>query len=388
MSEYTRMNRTLALASLSAALRRSPIVALVGPRQVGKTTLARAATRKRGATWFDLEDPTDLARLADPRLALDEASDFVVIDEVQRRPDLFPVLRVLVDAPGRKARRFLLLGSASGDLLRQSSETLAGRITYLELAPFSVFEVDEPARLWLRGGMPRAFLARSDAQSFAWLADYVKTFLERDVPSFGLRVAPAALRRFWMMLAHVHGQTLNLSELGRSLDVTDKTIRHYVDVLTQSFMVRELQPWHANISKRQVKAPKVYLRDSGILHSLLSLRSARELAVHPKVGASWEGFALENVLRTLRTPPEECFFWATQAAAELDLLVFPRGKRIGFELKRTDAPKITKSMVIAGEDLALDHLFVVYPGVESFPLSKGVTALALRDVPVRVGRLA
>lgn len=383
------MDRDLARADLAAALRRSPIVALVGPRQVGKTTLAHDATQKArgGATWFDLEDPTDLARLADPRLALGDAPSLVVIDEVQRRPDLFPVLRVLVDEPGKR-RRFLLLGSASGDLLRQSSETLAGRITYLELAPFSIFETADVGRLWLRGGMPRAFLARSDAMAFAWLGDYVNTFLERDVPSFGLRIAPAALRRFWMMLAHVHGQTLNLSELGRSMDVTDKTIRHYVDVLAQSFMVRELQPWHANISKRQVKAPKVYLRDSGVLHSLLAIRNARGLAVHPKVGASWEGFALENVLRTLRTPPHECFFWATQAAAELDLLVFPRGKRIGFEFKRTDSPKKTKSIQIAGEDLALDHVFVVYPGARSFPLSKDVTALALGDVPARLAKLA
>jgi predicted AAA+ superfamily ATPase len=271
--------------------------------------------------------------------------------------------------------------------LRQSSETLAGRIAYLELPPFSVFETKNVSRLWLRGGMPRAFLAPSDVAAFAWLADYVKTFLERDVPSFGLRIQPSALRRFWMMLAHVHGQTLNLSELGRSLDVTDKTIRHYVDVLAQSFMVRELQPWHANISKRQVKAPKIYVRDSGVLHSLLAVRGARELAVHPKVGASWEGFALENVLRILRTPAEESFFWATQAAAELDLLVFPRGKRIGFEFKRTAAPKITKSMRIAGDDLALDHIFVVYPGEQSFPLAKDITALALVDAPARLAKL-
>jgi predicted AAA+ superfamily ATPase len=384
------MDRTRARTDLAAALRRSPAVALIGPRQVGKTTLARDATKRlrHDATWFDLEDPTDLARLADPRLALADASSFVVIDEVQRRPDLFPILRVLVDAPRSQARRLLLLGSASGDLLRQSSETLAGRIAYLELAPFSIFETDDMARLWLRGGMPRAFLARSDRVAFAWLADYVGTFLERDVPSFGLRIPATALRRFWMMLAHVHGQTLNLSELGRSLDVTDKTIRHYVDVLTQTFMVRELQPWHANISKRQVKAPKVYLRDSGVLHSLLGVRSGRELAVHPKVGASWEGFALESVLRTLRTPTHECFFWATQAAAELDLLVFPRGKRIGFEFKRTDTPKTTKSIQIAGEDLALDHVFVVYPGATSFPLGSSVTALALRDVPARLAKLA
>ncbi len=389
MLEISRMDRARARTDLEAALRRSPAVALVGSRQVGKTTLARDITKRlrTETTWFDLEDPTDLARLADARLALADAAPFVVIDEVQRRPDLFPILRVLVDAPRSKQRRFLLLGSASGDLLRQSSETLAGRIAYLELAPFSTFETMQIVRLWLRGGMPRAFLAPSDRAAFAWLADYVSTFLERDVPSFGLRIPASALRRFWMMLAHVHGQTLNLSELGRSLDVTDKTIRHYVDVLTQTFMVRELQPWHANISKRQVKAPKVYLRDSGVLHALLGVRSARELDVHPKVGASWEGFALENVIRTLRAPAQECFFWATHAAAELDLLVFPRGKRIGFEFKRTDTPRVTKSIQIAGEDLALDHVFVVYPGAKSFPLGRSVTALAIADVPSRLAKL-
>lgn len=379
------MERPLAMAEVAAALRRSPVVALVGPRQVGKTTLAREATKGKKALWLDLEDPTDLARLANPKLALEGATGLVVIDEVQRRPDLFPVLRVLVDDRSAR-RRFLILGSASGDLLRQSSETLAGRITYLELAPFSIMETTNHARLWLRGGMPRAFLARTDALSFAWLAD-VTTFLERDVPSFGLRVPPAALRRFWMMLAHVHGQTLNMSELGRSLDVSDKTVRHDVDVLAQSFMVRQLMPWHENVSKRQVKAPKVYLRDSGVLHSLLSIRSPRELAVHPKVGASWEGFALETVLRILGTRSEEAFFWATQAAAELDLLVFPGGKRIGFEFKRTDAPRITRSMNIAGEDLKLGHVFVVYPGKDSSALSSQVTALALPDLPARLAKL-
>lgn len=380
------MDRPVEVARLVAALGRAPVVALVGPRQVGKTTLAREATRGKAALWLDLEDPTDLARLADPMLALGDAKGLVVIDEVQRRPELFPVLRVLVD--DRKVRRrFLILGSVSGDLLRQSSETLAGRITYVELAPFSMEDTPRHARLWLRGGMPRALLARSDALAFVWLADYVTTFLERDVPSFGLRVPPVALRRFWMMLAHVHGQTLNLSELGRSLDVTDKTVRHYADVLAQSFMVRELAPWHENVSKRQVKAPKVYVRDSGVLHSLLSIRDGGALATHPKVGASWEGFALEMILRALGTRGEEAFFWATQGGAELDLLVFPRGQRIGFELKRTDTPKVTRSMTSAGEDLKLDHLYVVYPGSRSFRLGKQITALALADVPARAAKL-
>jgi predicted AAA+ superfamily ATPase len=286
---------------------------------------------------------------------------------------------VLVDR-GPKSRRFLVLGSASGDLLRQSSESLAGRIAWVELGPFSIAEANRSERLWVRGGYPRAFLSKTDRDAFAWLRDYITTFLERDIPSLGLRIPAGALRRFWMMLAHVHGQTLNASELGRSLEITDKTVRHYVDVLEQAFMIRQLRPWHENLSKRQVKAPKLYVRDSGVLHELLGIHTARALDVHPKVGASWEGFALENVIRSLQLRAHDCHFWSTHADAELDLLAFRGAKRIGFEFKRTDSPKATKSMRIAREDLGLDHLWVVIPGTARFPLEKGIDVVGLEAV--------
>lgn len=356
---------------------------LVGPRQSGKTTLALDYARQLPARMpvlhLDLERPADLARLADPMLALEHTAGLVIIDEVQRRPDLFEPLRVLIDR-GPRSRRFLLLGSASGELLRQSSESLAGRTAFLELTPFSLDETGEHRKLWLRGGFPRAWLARSDADAFSWLSNYVTTFLDRDVPSFGLRVPSASLRRFWMMLAHVHGQVLNNSELGRAFGATNKTVAHYIDILSSTFMVRLLQPWFENISKRQVKAPKAYLRDSGVLHSLLSITSRDALETHPLVGASWEGFALEMVIRTLSLDAGNCFFWSTHAHAELDLLTFRSGRRIGFEFKRSDAPKVTPSMRIAGEDLKLDHLYVVTPGAERFPLEKGITAVGLDAV--------
>jgi predicted AAA+ superfamily ATPase len=371
--------------------RTHPIVALVGPRQCGKTTLAMDFAKEpgRGAvTRFDLEDPEDLARMQNPRLALEGTRGLVIIDEVQRRPELFPILRVLVDrAP--KARRFLILGSASGDLLRQSSESLAGRAAFMELTPFAHYEVNNVARHWLRGGYPRAFLAKTDADAFAWLGAYVSTFLERDIPSFGLRVPSDALRRFWMMLAHVHGQLLNHSELGRAFGATNKTIAHYIDILSATFMVRQLQPWFENISKRQVKAPKLYFRDSGLLHALLGIGSRARLDVSPRVGASWEGFALESVVRELGLASGECYCWATHAHAELDLLAFVGGRRFGFEFKRADAPRVTPSMRIALHDLGLEHLFAVYPGDRVFPLEENMSALgfdALGELPRRLGR--
>lgn len=375
------MKRSRVMREVASLLRDNPIVALVGPRQVGKTTLADALAaglrpRPSSVVRFDLEDPLDLARLDNPRLALEPLDGLVIIDEIQRRPDLFPLLRVLADR-GPKRRRFLILGSASGDLLRQASETLAGRIAFYELTPFLQAEVKAHDRLWLRGGFPRSFLARSDSASFVWLKNYVATFLERDVPSFGLRIAPTALRRFWMMSAHCHGQVVNLSQLGRSLGASDKTVRHYLDVLTQTFMLRQLQPWHQNIAKRQVRSPKLYFRDSGLLHHLLGIDSQRALHAHPSYGASWEGFAIEQLLRELAVPPESCFFWATHADAELDLLTFIGGRRIGFEIKASDAPKVTKSMRIALADLALDQLFVVYPGRDEFPMDDRVHALGL-----------
>ncbi|MBI4956688.1 MAG: ATP-binding protein [Myxococcales bacterium] len=374
------MRRLRALAALRDAFRVHPVVTLVGPRQCGKTTLALEYAReraKRGEVLrLDLEDPVDLARLDNPMLALEGTRGLVIIDEVQRRPELFPVLRVLVDR-GPRGRKFLILGSASGELLRQSSESLAGRTALLELSPFSLHETREPRRLWLRGGYPRAYLARRDADAFAWLGAYVTTFLERDVPSFGLRIPARALRRFWMMLAHTHGQVLNLSELGRAFGATHKTVAHYVDILSQTFMVRQLQPWFENIGKRQVKAPKLYFRDSGLLHALIGITSRHALAVHPRVGASWEGFALESILRELGPAPGECFFWATHAHAELDLLTFVAGRRIGFEIKRADAPTVTRSMRIASADLGLDHLYVVTPGDATFPLAERISALGL-----------
>ncbi|MBK9000059.1 MAG: ATP-binding protein [Myxococcales bacterium] len=374
------MERQRALGALRRALRVHPVVTLVGPRQCGKTTLARDYARSLGARTpvlhLDLEDPLDLARLDNPLLALERARGLVIIDEVQRRPDLFPVLRVLVDR-GPRSRRFLVLGSASGDLLRQSSESLAGRAASLELTPFTFHETGELDRLWLRGGYPRAYLARRDADAFSWLNAYVSTFLERDVPSFGLRVPAPALRRFWMMLAHVHGQVLNLSELGRAFGATHKTVAHYVDILTSTFMVRQLQPWFENIGKRQVKSPKLYFRDSGLLHALLGITTGAGLSVHPSVGASWEGFALETIVRELGLGSEHCYFWSTQAHAELDLLAFVGSRRLGFEIKRSDAPRITRSMRIALSDLRLDHLYVVTPGQARFPMDAGISALGL-----------
>jgi predicted AAA+ superfamily ATPase len=384
------MKRATALAGVRELLRRSPVVAILGPRQAGKTTLAlelaRVFKRELGPmTRFDLEDPADALTLENPKLALEELTGLVVIDEVQRRPDLFPVLRVLVDR-GPKRRRFLILGSASGDLMRQTSESLAGRIAFFELGPFALFEVPDAGRLWLRGGFPRAYLARSTAGAFGWLRDYVTTYLERDVPALGLRVP--ALRRFWTMLAHYHGQIVNFSELGRSLGVSDKTTRHYLDVLASTFMVRQLQPWYENVGKRQVKAPKVYFRDSGLLHVLLGIRAQPELLSHPKVGASWEGFALECVIRELGLRAEECFFWATHAHAELDLLTFVGGKRLGFEAKRADAPGVTKSMRVALEDLRLDHLLVVHPGAAAIRLDERVTAIGLAGLSTELKRWA
>jgi predicted AAA+ superfamily ATPase len=375
------MERPRVLARLRDLYRSHPVVTLVGPRQCGKTTLALEFARTTARRWgpvthFDLEDSRDLARLDNPRLAFEDLTGLVIIDEIQRRPELFPTLRVLVDrAP--KHRRFLVLGSASGELLQQSSESLAGRTAFLELTPFARHEVPSVSRLWLRGGFPRAYLARSDRLAFSWLDEYISTFLERDIPSFGIRVPAEALRRFWMMLAHVHGGVLNHAELGRAFGATNKTIAHYLDILASTFMVRLLPPWFENISKRQVKAPKVFFRDTGLFHALLGVRAMRELVAHPRVGASWEGFALECVIRELELKRGEVYFWATHAHAELDLLAIVKGQRFGFEFKRADAPKLTPSMAIAVADLKLRHLFVINPGDATFPLTEQITALGL-----------
>ena len=360
--------------------------AILGPRQVGKTTLARTFVKEKMggvARFFDLENPLDLARLENPMLTLSsEPEKLIVIDEIQMRPDLFPIIRVLVDDPSHK-RKLLILGSASRDLIRQSSETLAGRIGYMELPPFSLGETQNNSRLWLRGGFPLSYLASSNADSFLWRQNYIKTFLERDIPSLGFSIPAQQMRRFWLMLVHYHGQVFNASELARSLGVSDKTIHKYIDILSGTFMIRRLSPWLENLKKRQVRSPKVYFRDSGILHALLNIKVTTELDTYPKLGAFWEGFALEEVIRTYDASPEESFFWATHANAELDLFIIKHGKRLGFEFKYTDVPKVTKSMIIALEDLKLDHITVVYPGKETFELTDKITAQGLESLAKR-----
>ena len=367
------------LETVQHLLERNPVVALLGARQVGKTTLARELVDRRAETAirFDLEDQDDLARLAEPKLALGALDGLVVIDEVQRRPDLFPVLRVLVDRPQVKTR-FLILGSASPDLLRQGSETLAGRIAFHELDGFALDEVgaEQSDAVWLRGGFPRSFLAPTDEDSAAWRREFVRTFLERDLPQLGIQVPSATLHRFWSMLAHHHGQVWNAAELARSLGVAGSTVRRYLDLLTGALVVRVLQPWHENLGKRQVKSPKVFVADSGLLHTLLGIIRRDDLERHPKVGASWEGFVQREIMRQIGARPEECFFWATHAGAELDLLVIRGRRRLGFEIKRTTSPSVTRSMHAAFEALGLERLEVIHAGEHTFPLRDRIRAVA------------
>lgn len=362
-----------------AALQRSPAVALIGPRQVGKTTLARRLLGADSANYFDLEDPQVEAQLAAPMMALQGLRGLIVIDEVQHAPDLFKVLRVLIDRQAVDAR-FLLLGSASPALLRQTSESLAGRIEVIETGGFTLDETGpaEVGALWWRGGFPRSFTASSDANSRAWRREFIRTVVERDLPQLGIGAPAPAMHRFWSMLAHYHGQTWNAADPARSMGVNESTVRRYLDWLTQAFLVRQLQPWHVNLGKRQVKAPKVYVRDSGLLHQLLGIEDAAALGRHPKSGASWEGFALDQVLRIAR--PDAAYFWATHAGAELDLLMLKDGKRIGVEFKRADAPSLTPSMRIAMNDLELDALYVVYPGTRRYGLAERVEAVPLAAV--------
>jgi predicted AAA+ superfamily ATPase len=365
---------------LRRLLAQHPVVGILGPRQVGKTTLARDLVRGRSreAAFLDLEDPADLARLADARLALEPLRGLVVIDEIQRRPDLFPLLRVLADRP-RTPARFLVLGSASPELLRQSSESLAGRIAYHELGGFSLEDVGagRADRLWLRGGFPRSYLARTERAGDEWRRLFARTFVERDLPQLGVTIPAATLERFWAMLAHYHAQVWNASEFARSFGVSDTTVRRYLDLLAATFVVRVLQPWSENLGKRQVRSPKVYVADSGILHALLGIRERRDLERHPKLGASWEGFALEAVVRRLGVDRRECYFWGTHAGAELDLLVVRGRRRWGFEFKRTSAPAVTKSMRTALTDLRLERLDVVHGGPHSFSLARRMRAVAL-----------
>lgn len=368
-------------AILDGLLTEFPVVGLLGARQVGKTTLARrlVAGRDEPVTVFDLEDPTDRARLSDPKLALEPLAGLVVIDEVQNVPELFPLLRVLVDRPEAPAR-FLVLGSAGPDLLRQTSETLAGRIAYHELPPLQLDEVglDSLEALWLRGGFPRSFLATDDGQSMRWRESFIRTFLERDLPQLGVAVPATTMQRFWTMVAHYHGERWNASEVGRSLGVSAPTVRRYLDTLTDSLVVRQLPPWFENLGKRQIRSPKVFLTDTGLLHALLGLETRHELLGHPKVGASWEGFAISELVRVLGVPWDRCYFWATHQGAELDLVVMTGGKRLGFEVKRTSAPRATRSMHSSLEALGLDRLYVVYPGDQRFPLHARIEAVGFR----------
>lgn len=373
------VSRTAALTAIERLLRRYPVVAILGARQVGKTTLAhQVLTRHTGpGERFDLEDPADLARLTDPMVALRGRRGLVVLDEVQRRPELFPTLRVLADR-ARMPARFLVLGSASEALLRQSSESLAGRIAFLELGGLALDEVGAGRLelLWRRGGFPRSFLAATETESTDWRRHFIRTFLERDVPALDGGVPVDTLRRLWHMLAHYHGQVLNTSELGRALGTSHTSIRRYLEFLANTFVIRVLQPWSANLSKRQIKHPKVYLTDSGILHTMLGLVTQRDLDRHPKVGASWEGFLLDQVIHLRGTRRDDCFFWGTHGGAELDLLVVEGNRRVGYEFKRTVAPSVTPSMRAAIADLGLSRLDVIHGGSETFPLAKGVRAVS------------
>ena len=370
------INRADLVRHVRSALRRSRAVMLVGPRQCGKTTLARQLLAADSPNYFDLEDPSSLSRLNEPMTALRGLKGLVVIDEVQRRPDLFPVLRVLSDQLPLPVR-FLILGSASPELLRQSSESLAGRIEAVYMSGFSMSEVGGgvQARHWMRGGFPPSFLARSEADSLSWRKSFVQTFLERDLPQWGIGVPAAALLRFWTMLAHYHGQIWNAAEPARSLGVSEPTVRRYLDILSGVFMIRQLLPWHVNLKKRQVKSPKIYFRDTGILHHLLGIQSEKELLNHPKCGASWEGYAIEEIIKA--TEPDEVYYWATHSGAEVDLVLVKNGRMFGVECKRMDAPRITPSMRTALKDLKLERIAVVYPGNKRYLLDNSIEAVPL-----------
>ena len=375
--------RTYHVSQIMSRMEQNPVVAIIGARQVGKTTITHeiATLIKMPIHRFDLEDPEDLARLNEPKLALKDLTGLIIIDEIQRKPELFPLLRVLADRDD-KAAQFLILGSASPKLLKQSSESLAGRISYYSLNGFAVDEIDskDELKLWIRGGFPRSYLASSEKESFAWRKDFIRTFLERDIPQLGFHISAMTLHRFWNMLAHYHGQIWNGSELGRAFGMSHASVKRYVDLLTDALVVWQLKPWYQNMSKRQVKAPKVYIRDSGILHGLLGIESFLALEKHPKIGASWEGLGLSELLHQLKVEPSEAYFWATHAGAELDLLVFINGQPIGFEIKRTTSPKMTPSINNSLTDLKLDRLFVIHAGDHEFQIHEKVNAIPMASI--------
>jgi uncharacterized protein len=374
------------LKAIDERLKANPVVALLGPRQVGKTTLARQIKRTE-VHYFDLEDPTVANRLAEPKMALEPLTGLVILDEIQRMPALFPLLRVLADRKPLPAR-FLILGSAAPGLMRGVSESLAGRVSFVDIYGFNLIEAGKKAlkKLWWRGGFPRAFLADSDADCRRWQADFLRTILERDLPQLGINIPAMTLRRFWTMLAHYHGQIWNSAELARSLGSSEPTARRYLDMFASMFLVRELPPWFENLGKRQVKSPKVYIRDSGLLNYLLGLETFAALEGHPKLGASWEGFALEEVLRV--TGDRDAYFWATHTGAELDLLVHWRGKRWGFEFKYSDGPVMTKSLHVALADLKPERVFIVYPGKERYVLHERIEAVPLIQLNDRLIELS
>ncbi len=376
-----KLKRKHRLRRVALLLDEFPVVALLGARQVGKSTLARqlVASRPGPSAWFDLENPVDLTRLADPGLELRPLGGLVVLDEIQRLPEVFPLLRVLADRPGTPAR-FLVLGSASPELLRQTSETLAGRVAFHELDGFGLDEVDDLERLWLRGGFPRSYLASSAPASRRWRDGFIRTFMARDVLELGSLIPSTTLHRFWTMLAHWHGRLWNGAELGRAFGVSHTTVRRYLDLLTSVFMVRRLQPWHENISKRQVRSPKVFLNDSGLLHALLGLTTREDVVSHPAVGPSWEGFVVQQVIHLLGARPEQCYHWSTHAGAELDLMILAGNRRYGFEVKRAEAPRLTASMRAAFETLRLDRLDVVHAGGQTYRMAPGIRALPAAEL--------
>lgn len=373
------LDRPFYFNQLKDAIRRSPVTALLGPRQCGKTTLARQVAQEQNATFFDLESLPDQRRLQNPEMVLGALSGLVILDEIQLMPELFKILRVLVDKPGNKVK-FLILGSASPVIIKSVSETLAGRLEFIELSGFDLVETGAKKweALWLRGGFPRSFLAETEDDSLAWREGFIRTFLERDIPQLGINIPPAALRRFWTMLAHYHGQTWNAAELSRSMGLSDKTVRSYLDILTGAFMVRQLQPWYENLGKRQVKAPKIYFRDTGLLHSLLDIPDQSALFGHPKSGASWEGFAIEQILQVVRTP--QVYFWGVHGMMELDLIFMQKGKRYGVEIKFNEAPAVTTAMRTAVEDLSLKQLWIVYPGKHAHEVDKKISLLPITEI--------
>jgi predicted AAA+ superfamily ATPase len=380
-SDISRYNRFMIqrndyLNRLKSAIGRSPVTALLGPRQCGKTTLARQLADQQQSTFFDIESLPDRRRLQNPELMMGSLTGLVVLDEIQTMPELFQVLRVLVDRPENQAR-ILILGSASPEIIKSASETLAGRVEFIELQGFDLLETgtDMWKPLWLRGGFPRSFLANTDEDSLAWREGFIRTFLERDIPQLGINIPAVTMRRFWTMLAHYHGQTWNAAEIGRSMGLSDKTVRSYLDILTGTFMIRQLQPWFENLGKRQVKSPKIYFRDTGLYHSLLDIPDRHFLLGHPKVGASWEGFAIQQALQILH--PNAAYFWGTHAGAEIDLVFQHKGRRYGMEVKFSEAPSLTPSMRIAVSELNLERLWIVYPGNEVYPVTEKITALPL-----------